>query len=75
MHEGVNLVSADDEEMSSRYNGMLEQEAGKILEKLMAEANQVLLANKTKVDLLAEELMKKETLDLKNIKNLLGITD
>jgi ATP-dependent Zn protease len=75
MHESVNLVSTEDQEMSSQFNGMLEQEAGRLLEKLMGEASNILAANKDKVELLANELMNKETLDLKQIKNLLGIKD
>lgn len=75
MHESANLVSADDEEMSSYYNGMLEKEAGKLLETSLSEASQILEANRDKIELLANELMKRETLDLKQIKELLGIAN
>lgn len=75
MHETVNLISADEDQMSSEYNAMLEKEASNLLLTMFNEANNILVHNHDKIEKLAGALMKKETLDLQAIKSLLGIAD
>jgi ATP-dependent Zn protease len=74
MHETVNLISADENQMSSEYNAMLEREASTLLLNMIDDANTILMSNHDKVERLAHELMTKETLDLQTIKKLLGIS-
>ena len=73
MHERVSLVSAEEEQMSTRYNAMLEEHAARQLREFALEAEQVLAQHRAQVELLAAELIARETLDLKQIKAALNI--
>lgn len=74
MNEQLSLVSADKKEMSDLYNADLEKAAGELLTEFMVEANSLVLREKDKIEMLAGELIKRETLDLKEIKKLLNIS-
>ena len=73
MNEMVSLISADNDRMSNRYNAMLEYNASTILDTFSKEAESILSSNRDKIDILAKELIKKETLDLKQIRDILGM--
>ena len=73
MNERVSLVSVDSEEMSNRYNGLMEEEAGKLLRSLAEEARKTVELHKPKIDLLVKELTEKETLDRSEIRRILGL--
>lgn len=73
MNEMVSLISADNDRMSNRYNAMLEYNASTILDTFSKEAESILSSNRDKIDILAKELIKKESLDLKQIKDILGM--
>lgn len=73
MHERVSLVSAEEAEMSARYNALLEEQAAGLLRGFAAEAEQVLARHRAQVELLAAELLARETLDLKQIKAALSL--
>ena len=75
MNERVSLISADEKNMSNRYNAMLENEASLLLNQFLQEATSLVKSNKDIIDKLATELLKKETLDLKQIRLLLNLPD
>ena len=75
MHESVSLISAEEKDMSQIYNAMLEQEASKLLEDFYKVAAELVDKNWDKIDMLAHELIQKETLDLKQIKKFLRLPD
>lgn len=75
MAERVSLVSVDSEEMSNKYNGLMEEEASKLLRSLSEEAKKTVETNRTKIDLLVKELTNKETLDRSEIYKILGIPE
>lgn len=75
MAERVSLVSVDSEEMSNKYNGLMEEEASKLLRTLAEEAKETVAANRSKIEMLVRELLSKETLDRSEIHKLLGIPE
>lgn len=73
MNEGFSLVSAEKDDMSDKFNAQLEKEAEALLKKMSQEAQIVISKNKEKIQKLADKLLVKETLDLKEVKEILNI--
>ncbi len=75
MHERISLISAEEKEMSNIYNAKLELEAAVLLNEFLSDGIEIIEKNKAKIELLAGELLKSETLDLKHIRKILDIPE
>lgn len=72
MHKN-HLISRAKDDLSDRYNAELDREAQSILLEGLSRTRELLQTHKSKLDVLAHELVKKETLSREDIERLLNI--
>ncbi|KAF2901674.1 hypothetical protein ILUMI_04517 [Ignelater luminosus] len=80
MNETVGLVSFPEAEIkeqgrrpfSKRLAHVIDEEARRLIAKAYKHTEQVLIENKDKLDLLAESLLKRETLNYEDVETLIG---
>lgn len=63
MAENVSLIASDKKELSDRFNYEIDQEVQKILSESFHRVKGLLKTNRNKLDLLAKELVKRETMN------------
>ena len=73
MNADVNLISANKKDFSDGFNYRIDQEVQRILELSLQRTRKLVLENKERLDKLATELVKKETMDAKEVKGLLDL--
>lgn len=73
MNADVNLISANKEDFSDGFNYIIDQEVQSILEKSLQRTRRLVLENKERLDKLAVELVKRETMDANEVKTLLDL--
>lgn len=73
MDERVSLISAESKEMSQQYNSLLEKQAVVLIEQLSLQAEELVAKHRQNIDMLAEVLIIKETLDRAQIKEVLNL--
>lgn len=73
MDERFSLISAEPKEMSQQYNSLLEKQAVALIEQLSLQAEELVAKHRQNIDMLAEVLITKETLDRAQIKEVLNL--
>ena len=68
------LLSRAKDDLSESYNSLIDKQAQKLLIEQLEITRRLLKVNRPKLDLLAEELVKKETLSRSEIEKLLNLT-
>lgn len=73
MNADVSLISASKDDLSDQFNFMIDQEVQSILMRSLERTRKLILDHKGMLDSLAKELVKKETMDAAEVKELLGL--
>ena len=73
MNESTNLISAKKKDMSEEFSFKIDQEVQKILKESLDRTRNLLSQNMDKLNMLGEELVKKETMDAQEVRTLLNL--
>jgi ATP-dependent metalloprotease len=73
MNADVNLISASKDDLSDQFNFMIDEEVQRILKGSLDRTRKLILGNKWMLDKLAKELVVKETMSAKEVRDLLGL--
>eukprot|EP01017_Pseudomicrothorax_dubius_P016331 TRINITY_DN1853_c0_g1_i12.p1 TRINITY_DN1853_c0_g1~~TRINITY_DN1853_c0_g1_i12.p1 ORF type:complete len:670 (-),score=184.14 TRINITY_DN1853_c0_g1_i12:1040-3049(-) len=73
MNEDVSLISSDKSKMSDKYNYIVDCEVQKLLKTSLERVKDLLKENENKLQMLAIELIRKETISADEIRRLLNL--
>lgn len=73
MDEEVSLISAEKEDLSEKFNQLLEEKGTDFLNEVYSETTKLITENKSQIEKLADYLLSKETLSKDEVKEYLNI--